>query len=68
MSHALKAYKFSFLVHSVRRHIVIEHLAVVLLLTLNVREGRADGSVTELKDTSVIKRGDMLFAGQGVGA
>ena len=56
------------LVHPVGLHIVEQHLAVLLLLLLDVAEHIAGGPVLELKDAGIVQGGNVLFPGQHIRA
>jgi len=49
------------LVHIVCLHIIVDHFAVVLLLSLNVVQNGARARVTKFEDASVIQAGCVLF-------
>ena len=53
-------------VHSVRGHIVIDHLAVVLFFLLDVVQGLAGVVIPELENTYVVQRRGVLLSGEGV--
>jgi hypothetical protein len=56
------------LIHRICFHIIIDHFAVLLLLTLNVIERLTAFFVGKFKDAGVIQRRNVLFCTENVAA
>ena len=52
--------------HTIFHHIGIEHLAVLLLGTLDLMQLLTDRRVAELEDAGVVRAADLLLGAQGV--